>query len=129
MDNSSKSGFMAVIAASGTVMLLAHELHKRFLSRFLKKIEAEMGTQKGKPKNKKKARFSKGVVEPSSSNEEYRKKQMSKLAASEGKDSRTPSRSMDKKLLENMPLNWQILYKGIMEYKMLKGHQHSRLVL
>ena len=44
MDSSSVgAGFMAVFAVSGSVVLLAHQVHKRLLSNFMKKIEFELG--------------------------------------------------------------------------------------
>ncbi|MBA0746794.1 hypothetical protein Gogos_009282 [Gossypium gossypioides] len=36
-------GFMAVIAVTGSVVFIAHEVHKRLLSDFMKKIEIELG--------------------------------------------------------------------------------------
>lgn len=44
MDNCSMgAGFIAVFAVSGSVVLLAHQLHKRLLSDFMKKMEFELG--------------------------------------------------------------------------------------
>ncbi|MBA0596663.1 hypothetical protein Gorai_013473, partial [Gossypium raimondii] len=34
---------MAVIAVTGSVVFIAHEVHKRLLSDFMKKIEIELG--------------------------------------------------------------------------------------
>lgn len=38
-----KLGLMAVFAVSGSMVLLAHQVHKRILSNFMKKFEFEMG--------------------------------------------------------------------------------------
>lgn len=44
MDNNSLGiGFMAVFAVSGSVALLAMQVHKRLLSDFMKKMEFEIG--------------------------------------------------------------------------------------
>ncbi|KAK9986525.1 hypothetical protein SO802_031476 [Lithocarpus litseifolius] len=87
MSNSMGVGFMAVFAVSGSVVLLVHQLHKRLLSDFMKKVESEYGTilySHGKNKikgsekcqSKKKVRFADDVEEPSSNNEEYRKRKL-----------------------------------------------------
>lgn len=44
MSNSMGVGFMAVFAVSGSVVLLVHQLHKRLLSDFMKKVESEYDT-------------------------------------------------------------------------------------
>lgn len=43
MEGSVGVGFMAVFAVSGSVVFIAHEVHKRLLSDFMKKIELELG--------------------------------------------------------------------------------------
>lgn len=43
MDRSTFDGFMAVVAASGSVVFLALQVHKRLLSDFMKKLELEIG--------------------------------------------------------------------------------------
>ncbi|KAK7843589.1 hypothetical protein CFP56_012140 [Quercus suber] len=71
MSNSMGVGFMAVFAVSGSVVLLVHQLHKRLLSDFMKKVESEYDTilySHGKNK----------IKEPSSNNEEYRKRKLLK---------------------------------------------------
>ncbi|XP_022765787.1 uncharacterized protein LOC111310570 [Durio zibethinus] len=65
-------GFMAVFAVSGSVVFVAHEVHKRLLSDFMEKIEFELGGS-GKCKVKKRVHFADDVMEPSSNNKEYRK--------------------------------------------------------
>lgn len=42
MDASMGMGVMAVFAVSGSVVLVASQLHKRLLSDFMKKIEIEI---------------------------------------------------------------------------------------
>ncbi|ONH95776.1 hypothetical protein PRUPE_7G090200 [Prunus persica] len=84
MDNSIGVGFMAVVAVSGSVVLLAHQVHKRLLSDFMKNIECEMGglldhhkkmaSGSEKIQGKKCVRFAADVAEPSSNNKEYRKR-------------------------------------------------------
>ncbi|XP_057512647.1 uncharacterized protein LOC130794711 [Actinidia eriantha] len=99
---------MAVFAVSGSVVLLAHQVHKRLLSNFMKKIEFELvGSHKDHAK--KKVRFAANVAEPSSDHKGFRKKHFPAA----------------KKVLDTMPLNRQILYKGIIEYRVLKGQNIS----
>lgn len=38
-----RTGFMTVFVVSGSVVILAHQIHKRLLSDFMKKIEFELG--------------------------------------------------------------------------------------
>ncbi|MBA0776529.1 hypothetical protein Gotri_011512, partial [Gossypium trilobum] len=42
-SESVRVGFMAVIAVTESVVFIAHEVHKRLLSNFMKKIEIELG--------------------------------------------------------------------------------------
>lgn len=46
MESSMGVGFMAVCAVTGSVVLLAHQVHKRVLSDFMKDIEFELGNCK-----------------------------------------------------------------------------------
>ncbi|KAK9290417.1 hypothetical protein L1049_008586 [Liquidambar formosana] len=46
MGSSMGVGFMAVFAVSGSVVLIALQVHKRLLSDFMKKIEFELGSEK-----------------------------------------------------------------------------------
>ncbi|CAA3012684.1 uncharacterized protein LOC111378777 [Olea europaea var. sylvestris] len=112
MENSLGTGFMAVFAVSGSVVFIAMQLHKRLLSDFMKKIEFEIGTaaEYGKDQvRKKKVRFSDEVVELSWNDEERSKKHLSKPAQNEDEN------------LEAMPRNWQVLYKGILKNRNVKG--------
>ncbi|KAI5318790.1 PREDICTED: transmembrane [Prunus dulcis] len=124
MDNSIGVGFMAVVAVSGSVVLLAHQVHKRLLSDFMKNIECEMGglldhhkkmaSGSEKIQGKKCVRFAADVAEPSSNNKEYRKRRFAPTTkqAKEGNGNYK---------MDTMPLNRQALYKGIIEFKSLKG--------
>ncbi|XP_031248240.1 uncharacterized protein LOC116106020 [Pistacia vera] len=101
-------GFMAVFAISGSIVLLANQVHKRLLSDFMKKIEFEISGFE-KFNSKKKVRFAEDVMEPSSNNKEYRKKSLKNHHHHHG---------------NRMPLNRQILYKGIIQYRTLRAQQY-----
>ncbi|KAK4725225.1 hypothetical protein R3W88_028004 [Solanum pinnatisectum] len=94
MENSLGCAFMAVFAVSGSVVLLAMKVHQHLLSDFINKLE----TQIDKNQAKKKVMFSNKVVELGSQNKD----------------------KFDDESLESMPLNWQVLYKGILNNKNLK---------
>lgn len=47
MEDSLKTGFMAVFAVSGSVVFLAMKAHNRLLSDFIKKMEFEIKTSTG----------------------------------------------------------------------------------
>ncbi|AEC09171.1 unnamed protein product [Arabidopsis thaliana] len=66
----SSIGFMTVFAVSGSVVLLAAQLHKRLLSGYMDKLEPPTKERK---KKKKKVSFAEDMVEPSGNNEEYRR--------------------------------------------------------
>ncbi|XWS66543.1 hypothetical protein CRYUN_Cryun05aG0208800 [Craigia yunnanensis] len=84
MEGSVGVGFMAVFAVSGSVDFIAREVHKRLLADFMKKIEFELGGS-GKCQVKKRVRFADDVMEPSSNNKEYRKKNLSLTLAKQTK--------------------------------------------
>lgn len=65
-------GFMTVAAVSGSIAFVTLQLHKRLGVEFMKKVELELGVERYQPK--KKVRFAEDVIEPSSNNEEYRKR-------------------------------------------------------
>ncbi|XP_022747250.1 uncharacterized protein LOC111296996 [Durio zibethinus] len=113
-------GFMAVFAISGSVVFIAREAHKRLLSDFMKKIEFELGGT-GKCKVKKRVRFADDVMEPSSNNKEYRKRNPGFSLAKQAKvGDHDHDRQQVLKISDSMPLNRQVLYKGILKYKTLK---------
>ncbi|KAJ8900028.1 hypothetical protein K2173_024142 [Erythroxylum novogranatense] len=122
MSDSTRLGFMAAFAVSGSLVLIARQVHKRMLSDFLKKIEFELGGSKMRYQSKKKVR----LAEPSSNNQEYRKKHR---ITSKGGDqfseledaTELQSSIVGGSLLDGMPVNRQLLYKGIIQYKALKG--------
>ncbi|KAB2059968.1 hypothetical protein ERO13_A11G315200v2 [Gossypium hirsutum] len=125
-SGSLRLGLMAVVAVSGSVVFIANELHKRLLSDFMKKIEFELAGN-GKCQAKKKVRFADNVREPSSNNKEYRKRNHSiaivKQAKGRGEEYYGQRRRRQRQLLKipnndnSMPLNRQILYKGILQCK------------
>ncbi|TKY61891.1 hypothetical protein E2542_SST11744 [Spatholobus suberectus] len=43
MENPMRLGLMAVVAVSGSMVFLVHQVHKRLLSNFMEKFEFEMG--------------------------------------------------------------------------------------
>ncbi|KAJ0262132.1 hypothetical protein HA466_0051180 [Hirschfeldia incana] len=67
----SSIGFMTVFAVSGSVVLLAAQLHKRLLSHHMEKLELQLDVKN--KKKKKKVRFAEDVMEPSGNNKEYRR--------------------------------------------------------
>ncbi|GAV63895.1 hypothetical protein CFOL_v3_07413 [Cephalotus follicularis] len=134
----SSMGFMAVFAVSGSVILIARQVHKRLVSDFMKKLEHELGgigmkniQYELESKNfgrKKKVRFADDVMEPSSNNKEYRRRHLTKAANGDKSlkmeecDHVTSENLYGAQLEDTMPLNRQILYKGVLQYKsLLKG--------
>ncbi|KAF5799405.1 hypothetical protein HanXRQr2_Chr07g0304181 [Helianthus annuus] len=102
-----RTGFMTVFVVSGSVVILAHQIHKRLLSDFMKKIEFELGPCKSQ--TKKKVRFL---------DEEVLAKKVDSVKL-------TPKVAVsaielgggNKKCRKTMPLNWQVMYKGIINYR------------
>ncbi|KAK4377805.1 hypothetical protein RND71_004101 [Anisodus tanguticus] len=101
MENSLGSAFVAVFAVSGSVVLVAMRVHKHLLSDFMNKLELEID----KDQAKKKVMFSNKVVELGSQNKD----------------------KFDDESLESMPLNWQVLYKGILSNKTLRAISYMSL--
>ncbi|KAK8474648.1 hypothetical protein V6N13_009414 [Hibiscus sabdariffa] len=100
-------GLVAVFAVSGSVVFIARELHKRLLSDFMKRIELELCASSGKCQAKKRVRFADQVMEePPSKNKEHSK----------------VKHGINLEMPNSMPLNRQVLYKGILQYKALKTH-------
>ncbi|XP_019703134.1 uncharacterized protein [Elaeis guineensis] len=75
MAGSSCMGLVAVFAISSSVVLLSLQVQKRLVSEFMKKVESELGVIRNR--RKKKVRFAADVIEPSSNNEEYRRRRTS----------------------------------------------------
>ncbi|GAA0168882.1 hypothetical protein Leryth_026721 [Lithospermum erythrorhizon] len=113
MNNSMRTGFMVVFAVSGSVVLLALQVHKRLLSDFMKKFECEIELVKGHPK--KKVRFSDCVIDNSCND------QSSHQIKNFAKVKTCHSKVDDNEKLDSLPLNWQAMYKGILKCKNLKG--------
>ncbi|KAL0333555.1 UNVERIFIED_CONTAM: hypothetical protein Sangu_1511700 [Sesamum angustifolium] len=114
MDSSLGTGFMAVFAASGSVVLLAMQVHKRLLSNFMKQMEFEFKnpTVVVKDEPKKKVRFA--DEETVADQKLCGKKHMSRPAAA-------AARYNNDQNLEAMPQNWQVMYKGILRSRNLRG--------
>nr|GMD41668.1 uncharacterized protein LOC109181507 [Ipomoea batatas] len=113
---------MAVFAVSGSVVLLALKVHKHLMSDFMRKIEFEIGLEKGQ--GKKKVRFSDEVDElPSENNSvagDHHRHHKKYVVVSPLVGRR--KRGVDDERFESMPENWQALYKGIIQSRGLKGH-------
>ncbi|KAL7092332.1 hypothetical protein ACP275_12G159600 [Erythranthe tilingii] len=113
MDSSLGSSFMAVFAVSGSVVLLAMQVHKRLLSNFMKKMEFEFQNSSGTVKSdspKKKVRF---ADESTANQKVWGKKYKGRPASGSNRN--------DGENLEGMPQNWQVMYKGILQYRNLRG--------
>ncbi|KAM3324546.1 hypothetical protein P3S67_005698 [Capsicum chacoense] len=109
MENSSfGAGIMAVFAVSGGVVLLALKVHKHLLSDFMKKIEFEIRLEKHK--QKKKVKFSNEVVN------------LGPQSLEKVEEDHNPKNRHNPKDFESMPLNWQALYKGILQHKTLQHY-------
>lgn len=135
MTSSIGLGCMAAFAISaGSVILFAHQLNERLVSDFMKKVEFELmgmfpfllfssfqkdlslesivnkvfdiGSKRGF-QAKKRVRFAEDVIEPLPENEEDCDKHLLRITE-------------DGEAMETMPVNRQILYKGILEYRTLQ---------
>ncbi|KAL1566090.1 hypothetical protein AAHA92_01736 [Salvia divinorum] len=101
MDSSMKIGLMAVFAVSGSVVFVAMQAHKHLLSKFMDKIEFEIGnsteTAAAKVEPKKKVRFADDVAAD--------RRACEKAAESDGNNDEN---------LEALPENWQAMYREIL---------------
>lgn len=141
---------MAVFAVSGSVAFLSMQAHNRLLSNFIKKIEFEIKHSAGLFNNfisfyffifvvvvfillisfkflihytllgavkddhtKKKVRFADDVAAESTAGKSYGKRHLPRTSAC---DARNCGES-----LEAMPQNWQVMYKGILQYRNLRA--------
>ncbi|XP_038974958.1 uncharacterized protein LOC120106132 [Phoenix dactylifera] len=84
MESSGCMGLVAVFAISSSVVLVSLQVQKRLVSEFKKKVELELGSVRNQ--RKKKVRFAADVIEPSSNNEEYRRRRTSPRPAPAMKD-------------------------------------------
>ncbi|KAK9078573.1 hypothetical protein SSX86_002630 [Deinandra increscens subsp. villosa] len=103
-----RTGVMTVFVVSGSVVILAHQIHKRLLSDFMRKMEFELGSPKGQ--TKKKVRFSDEGL--SAGKECQVVKVTPNVAVSDFEHD-----GENKKCRKTMPLNWQVMYKGIINYR------------
>ncbi|KAI4364156.1 hypothetical protein MLD38_020286 [Melastoma candidum] len=105
--------FLTVVAVSGGVAYIAVQAHKRLLSDFMDKIHSRFegeGQQQrrswAEKKAEKKVHFAGDVAEPSSNNRDYRRRRRAATGKSSGQ-------------VDQMPMNRQVLYRGIMKQKTL----------
>ncbi|CAM8904058.1 hypothetical protein QQ045_009852 [Rhodiola kirilowii] len=123
MDRSVLDGFMAVVAASGSVVFLALQVHKRLLSDFMKKLELEIGPPPSKIIGKKSVRFAANLESRKGST----RKKNSNGKVGVTKTILNPNYILEE-IKETMPPNRLALYKGIIEFKNLKGHKGSTVM-
>nr|XP_043631548.1 uncharacterized protein LOC122603000 [Erigeron canadensis] len=102
-----RTGFMTVFVVSGSVVVLAHQFHKRLLFDFMRKMEFELGSRKGQ--TKKKVRFSDEALKILSHDQKQNKDKVITPNVAKTTD--------NKKCRKTMPLNWQVMYKGIINYR------------
>ncbi|KAJ4979561.1 hypothetical protein NE237_010341 [Protea cynaroides] len=124
MESSTVVGCMAVLAVSGSVVLVAFQVHKRLLSDFMRKFEElELAGRANNQPKKSTVRFVEDVVEPASNNKEYQERYSRLMWAKVSEIRETTNekasnhKNPDQVLIDNMPLNRLALYKGILEYK------------
>ncbi|KAG9451817.1 hypothetical protein H6P81_004721 [Aristolochia fimbriata] len=133
MSSSNGVGVMAVVAISGSVVLVAMQMHKRLVAEFMKKVEFQMGGEKHR-QQKKKVRFADTVSTPSSStgNSSHRAAHRPPRPAAGGRHVATKNRdatsspSSEQETLSKIPANRLALYRGIMEYnRSIRGRSAS----
>ncbi|KAF7818884.1 putative transmembrane protein [Senna tora] len=120
MENSTRYGLVAVFAVSGSMVFLAHQLHKRLLSDFMKKFELEI-------RAKKKVRFAKEVIEVPAVEMRNKKKKKMKSYYNEVDEYWMGIREVVNvqkwrsapKLEDIMPPNRAVLYRGIIKHRAL----------
>ncbi|CAN1144236.1 hypothetical protein LINPERPRIM_LOCUS26904 [Linum perenne] len=125
MENSMGVGLMAAFAVSGSVVLISTQFHKRLQSKFMNKIESELGGRrrihgKGKKQRKmmKRVRFAEDVT------------QLSPVSALSpvSEECYEDEEDEEGEILGAMPVNRQILYKGIMDYRTMKDYHISTCI-
>ncbi|XP_021776010.1 uncharacterized protein LOC110739836 [Chenopodium quinoa] len=107
MDGSMSMGVMAVFAVSGSVALLALQVHNRLLSDFMKKIDFEFGC--GKCQCKRRIQFADNVQEPLP------------IKCEKESSETNPAKPCCERSYNGegtMPLNRLALYRGIIKNKM-----------
>ncbi|MBA0587894.1 uncharacterized protein LOC105797939 [Gossypium raimondii] len=109
------AGLVAVLAVSGSVVFIAHQLHKRLLSDFMRKVEFEL-CGSGKYEQKKRVGFADDVMREPSSNNKEPKLQGNKAAGEDDHQAQAQAQQL-LEMSNSMPLNRQVLYKGILQYK------------
>ena len=77
---------------------------------------------------KKRVRFADDVMEPSSNNKEYRKRNHSLRLAKQAKVGGLDDHHQVLEMSDPMPPNRLVLYKGILEYKTLKTSHISNFL-
>ncbi|WJX79623.1 hypothetical protein P8452_62729 [Trifolium repens] len=129
MESSMRFGLMAVFAVSGSMVLLAHQVHKRILSNFMKKFEFEMSgiiypkKFNGHEKHhhlKKKVRFAKQEMELPMENKSYIDHRNVIRAQRVRAEQIWVMENVQKcgpKLEDTMPPNRAVLYRGLMKYR------------
>ncbi|OWM79017.1 uncharacterized protein LOC116195408 [Punica granatum] len=113
MDHSPDGvSLMAVCAVSGSVALLAVQAYKRLLSDFMKRMEQELGgSGKSEISRRPRVRFTDDTIMPLPDEAEY-------CGAKQAKGDRSRTE-------QTMPVNRQVLYRGILQYRNFRGHHVS----
>ncbi|KAI4300609.1 hypothetical protein L6164_033965 [Bauhinia variegata] len=135
MEESTRFGLMAVFAVSGSMVFLVHQVHKRLLSNFMKKFEFEMSgvlyshhrhknfSASEKHHAKKKVRFAKEVMEFPLKEKGYCRNVNKGQQGKGVGDVLVQTKGCGPELEDTMPPNRAVLYRGIMQYRTLKGAQ------